>query len=484
MSGWEAVVGLEIHVQLATASKLFGPAPVAFGGEPNTRVDEVCSGQPGTLPVPNARAIELAVRGALALGCTIRQRSVFSRKHYIYPDLPRGYQITQFEHPVAVDGRVEIEVDGRRTVVRIERAHIEEDAGKSMHDGREPVSRIDLNRAGTALIEVVTHPDLSSGAEAAACFRAVRELVVAAGACDGNLEEGSMRCDGNVSVRRPGAALGTKVEVKNLNSFRFLRDAVDHEIARQTAVLEAGGTIAAETRLWDERAQRTFVMRRKEGAADYRYMPEPDLPPLVLDPDDIEAQRAALGELPPAARHRLAHDEELGAYDASVIVDGGWLGLYDAARGSGAAPRTLAKLVSGPLARAVNDGTAQLEGAVLRGAGGSLDGTALAGLAALVDDGTLSMGLARDVADDMLATGETADAVVARRGLAAERSVDALTAVVAEVLAAFPDEASRLRGGDARLIGFFIGHAMRRTGGTADAATLRGLLVAQQTEDP
>ncbi len=444
----------------------------------------MCSGQPGSLPVPNARAIELAVRGALALGCTIRARSVFSRKHYIYPDLPRGYQITQFEHPVAVDGRVAFDVDDREVVVRIERAHIEEDAGKSMHTGREPVSRIDLNRAGTALIEVVTHPDLHSGAEAAACFRAVRELVVAAGACDGNLEEGSMRCDGNVSVRRPGAPLGTKVEVKNLNSFRFLRDAVDHEIVRQIAALEAGDSIEAETRLWDERAQRTFVMRRKEVAADYRYMPEPDLPPLVLEPAFIDAQRAALGELPPAARRRLAWDEGLGAYDAGVIVDGGWLGLYDDARAAGADGRTVAKLVAGPLARAANDGVAQIDGAVLRGGGGVMDGAALAGLARLVDDGTLSMGLARDVADDMLATGASADAVVARRGLAAERSVDALAAVVAEVLAAFPEYASRVRGGEARLLGFFFGHAMRRRGGTADAATLRGLLAAQQQEDP
>ncbi len=482
MSEWQAVIGLEIHAQLATESKIFSAAPTAFGAEANTQVNELCAGHPGSLPVLNRRAVELAVRAGFALDCDVQALSIFDRKNYFYPDLPKGYQISQLNYPICLGGHVDYDVDGQPQRTRLERIHMEEDAGKSQHEGEDPHSHIDLNRAGTPLIEIVTHPEIHTPEAAAAFFRAVREVLVCVGANDGRLAEGSLRCDANVSVRPAGSeVLNTRTEIKNLNSFRFVRDAVRHEIDRQIALIESGGSVVQQTRLWDETRNETRVMRTKEGEADYRYFPDPDLPPVLLDAAWLESVRASLPELPAARRARYRADYELSAADAAAIVDrSGFATVFEAAIAAGCAPRQAAIWVNGELASAINDellAWRDSDNVFVSSRGVEIDGPSLAALQGLVDDDTVSIGTARRVLRRMIESGLSAAAVVDADGLRQVDDSGQIEAAVRAVIEANPDEVAAFRGGRKQLIGFFIGQVMRATKGRAKPDTVRRLVI-------
>jgi aspartyl-tRNA(Asn)/glutamyl-tRNA(Gln) amidotransferase subunit B len=471
---FEPVIGLEIHAQLLTATKIFCGCSTAFGAPPNTHVCPVCLGLPGALPVLNARVVEYATRAALALGCTVRTRSVFARKNYFYPDLPKGYQISQYDEPLAVDGRVEWEGPSGPVSVGIIRVHLEDDAGKSVHEGLPESSRythVDLNRSGVPLIEIVSHPDLRSAEEAAEFFTRLREILVAIGVNDGNMEEGSLRCDANVSVRPVGQAeFGTKTEVKNLNSFRFLQKALEFEIDRQIAVIEGGGRIEQETRLWDAAAGRTVVMRTKEDAHDYRYFPEPDLPPLVLDPAWIEQQRAALPELPEARRRRFIAEYGLPAYDA------GWLtqsaahaDFFEATAKACGNAKLASNWMMGELARVTNERGDAFESQ-------PISAERLAGLIGLVSSGKISNAIAKTVFEKMYESGRTADDIVAAEGLAQVDDEGAVLAAVRDVIARNAETVAQYRGGRVQTFGFLVGQVMKSSGGKANPKLVKGLL--------
>ena len=470
----EPVIGLEIHAQLLTATKIFCSCSTAFGAPPNTNVCPVCLGLPGALPVLNRRAVEFAVRASLALGCTVHPRSIFARKNYFYPDLPKGYQISQYDEPLATGGLVGWETPAGPVSVRITRVHMEEDAGKSLHEGLPDSAHhthIDLNRSGTPLIEIVTEPDLRSAEQAAEFFTRLRAVLVAIGVNDGNMEEGSLRCDANVSVRPVGTdRLGTKTEVKNLNSFRFLQKALEHEIARHAAVIEGGGTIVQETRLWDAAANRTIVMRTKEDAHDYRYFPEPDLPPLELDPAWIEQQRAALPELPEARRQRFVSDYGLPAYDAGWLTQSAAHADYfeAVARACGNA-KASSNWIMGELARLVND-----RGDVFETQ--PVTAERLAGLIALVTDGRITNPIAKTVLDKMYGTGRTADEIVAAEGLARVDDEGAVLAAVREVMVQHADAVEQYRGGRTQTFGFLVGQVMKASGGKANPKLVKDVL--------
>jgi len=477
---FEAVIGLEIHAQLATASKIFCGCATRFGDPPNTHVCPVCLGLPGALPVLNARAVEYAVRAALALNCTVNLRSVFARKNYFYPDLPKGYQISQYETPLAHGGWIEGAFAGAPRRVGIVRLHLEEDAGKSLHEvAGDPEGRtaLDFNRSGVPLIEIVTAPDLRSGAEAAACFSRLREILMAIGVNDGNMEAGSLRCDANVSVRPAGEArLGVKVEVKNLNSFRFLQRALDFEVARQIAVLESGGRLVQETRLWDQTAGRTVVMRTKEEAHDYRYFPEPDLPPLVLDAAWVERVRASLPELPDAQQARLVAQYGLSAYEADLLVRAfrGGVAYFEETVAAGAPPAAAAHWIVGEVRRVLNErGTDEV--AAVRS---ELPPARLAGLIRLVDAGAISGPSAKQVFDRMRETGRAADELVAALGLGRIDDEAVLGAIVARVLEEHPQAVTEYRAGKSRAFGFLVGQVMKATGGRANPAVVNRLVGA------
>jgi aspartyl-tRNA(Asn)/glutamyl-tRNA(Gln) amidotransferase subunit B len=479
---YEAVIGLEIHAQLLTHSKAFSSAEVRYGAAPNTLVNEVCSGQPGSLPVVNKAAVEMAIKAGLALNCAIQPRSIWARKNYFYPDLPKGYQISQYEHPICLGGWVEIEVGDEVKRVGLERIQMEEDTGKSLHEGDEPTSLIDLNRAGTPLVEIVSNPDMRTAEEAAAYFREIRAILVALGINDGNLQEGSMRCDGNVSVRKRGELkFGTKVEVKNLNSFRYLRDAIDYEIKRQIEALEAGEPLYQETRLWNEQRGQTVLMRRKEGSADYRYFPEPDLPPLDVTSAEVERIRSTMPELPSAARERLRVKHGLSRYDSNVVVASeGLLTTFDAALETGATAKGVVNWLTGSLAAAVNAGTLQWDENAKTFANVStsakVGGARIGGLQRLIDDGSISTAIGRQVWDEMVVTGEDATKIVDAKGLRTVSDTGALEAAIDEVMAALPDEVARYRGGKVQLMGVFVGAVMKKMGGKADPKSLNQLL--------
>ncbi len=480
MSRFEAVIGLEVHAQLATASKVFCGCSTRFGDPPNTHVCPVCLGLPGALPALNARAVEYAVRAALSLHCTVSVRSLFARKNYFYPDLPKGYQISQYETPLGHDGWLEGVFAGARRRVGIVRVHLEEDAGKSIHQGSgeaEGWTSLDFNRSGVPLIEVVTRPDLRSGAEAAACFSRLREILMAIGVNDGNMEEGSLRCDANVSVRPRGdTQLGVKTEVKNLNSFRFLQRALDFEVARQVAVLEAGGTLVQETRLWDQTAGRTVAMRTKEEAHDYRYFPEPDLPPLVLAPAWIDAIRAALPELPEAQQARLVAQYGLSPYEAEVLVRAfrGGAAYFEATVAAGASASTAAHWILGEVRRVLNAlGTDDLD--VVQPA---LSPARLAGLLRLVETGAISGPAAKQVFERMRATGRAAAELVAADALGRIDDETVLGEIVARVLDQHPQAVAEYRSGKSRAFGFLVGQVMKATGGRANPAVVTRLLRA------
>src|SRR3989442_2931908 len=390
---YEAVIGLEIHAQLLTASKIFCGCSAAFGAPPNTHVCPVCLGLPGALPVLNRAAVDYAIRAALALGCTVHPTSIFARKNYFYPDLPKGYQISQYELPIATAGVVELNSRGELRRVGITRVHLEEDAGKSLHEGFVDSDRktyVDYNRSGVPLIEIVTEPDLRSAADAAEFFSRLRAMLVWLGVNDGNMEEGSLRCDANVSVRPEGTtALGTKAEVKNLNSFRFLQKALEHEIDRQIEVLSGGGRVVQETRLWDSAAGRTISMRSKEEAHDYRYFPEPDLPPAIVDPEREQRIRAAMPELPEARRRRFVERYALPEYDAGQLTQTRGLAEYFEAVVAGGAPaKAASNWIMGELARSLKERNTDITSSPL--APGRL-----AGLIALIEKGAISGSMAK-----------------------------------------------------------------------------------------
>ena len=475
LSRYEPVIGLEVHCQLLTRTKLFCGCANRFGAAPNTLVCEVCLGLPGSLPVLNRHAVTLAARASLALGCQVHATSVFERKNYFYPDLPKGYQISQYARPLATGGSVAIPApDGAERRVRLARIHMEEDAGKLLHEGfpwSAEMSGVDLNRAGVPLIEVVGEPDLHAPAEAHAYLTALRALLVYAEVSDGNMEEGSLRCDANVSVRPRGeGALGTRTEIKNLNSFRNVARALEHEIARQAAVVESGHEVVQETRLWNADRGETAPMRSKEEAHDYRYFPEPDLPLLAVTAEWIAEARRSLPELPADRRRRFVAEYGLPPYDAGVLTEEKEVADYfeAAARAAGNA-KAASNWVMTEVLRKAKEGERGL-------ASPPVGPEALARLVKLVEAGTISGRTAKDVFEKMWATGAEGEAIVVREGLTQLSDDPALEALVAEVVASSPGQAASYRGGKEAALGWFVGQVMKRTGGRANPQRVNALL--------
>ncbi|MCC5870486.1 MAG: Asp-tRNA(Asn)/Glu-tRNA(Gln) amidotransferase subunit GatB [Gammaproteobacteria bacterium] len=473
---WETVIGLEIHTQLATRSKIFSGSATTYGAAPNTQASLIDLGYPGVLPVLNAEVVRMAIRFGLATGCTIAPRSIFARKNYFYPDLPKGYQISQYELPIVHGGHLDIELaDGARKRIGITRAHLEEDAGKSLHEDYHGMTGVDLNRAGTPLIEIVSEPDMRSAEEAVAYMRRIHQLVRWLGISDGNMQEGSFRCDANVSIRRQGEPkLGTRTEIKNLNSFRFVDRAIRFEVERQIEVLEDGGRVVQETRLYDPDADATRPMRSKEEANDYRYFPDPDLLPVVIEDALIEQLRSTLPELPEARRARLGTQFGLSDYDAGVLTASREVADYFEAVVASvpSAPKLAANWVMGELGGALNrDG---LEIGASR-----IDAAALGGLVARIEDETISGKIAKEVFEAMWAGEGSADAIIEAKGLRQITDTGALEAIVDEVIAANPSQADELRAGKDKLLGFFVGQVMKRTQGKANPGQVNALIRAR-----
>jgi aspartyl-tRNA(Asn)/glutamyl-tRNA(Gln) amidotransferase subunit B len=469
---WEIVIGLEIHAQLRTASKIFSGASTAFGAEPNTQACLVDLGYPGVLPVLNREAVSMAVKFGLATRSTIAPRSVFARKNYFYPDLPKGYQISQYELPVVHDGWVEVVLDdGERKRVGITRAHLEEDAGKSLHEDFHGLTGIDLNRAGTPLLEIVSEPDLRSAREAVAYMKLIHQLVRYLDICDGNMQEGSLRCDANISVRPLGRhEFGTRAEVKNLNSFRFIERAINYEAERQIDILESGGSIVQETRLYDSVKDETRPMRTKEEANDYRYFPDPDLLPLVIEASVIEAAGADLPELPWDKRERFVEQYGLTDYDAGVLTANRSSADYFESVADGVKDTKLAaNWVMGELAGALNKGGTEVEDS-------PVNAESLAGLLVRIEDGTISGKIAKEVFEAMWAGEGSADQVIESRGLRQITDTSAIQTVIEQVLADNPAQLEQFRSGKDKLFGFFVGQVMKATQGKANPAQVNELL--------
>ncbi len=483
-AAWEAVIGLETHVQLGTASKIFTAASTSFGDDPNTHIDPVVCGLPCTLPVLNQKVLEYAVKASLALNLQVAEHSKFDRKQYFYPDLPKNYQISQYDQPIAEDGWIEVEVaeKGKETYLKkvgIERLHMEEDAGKLVHAGSDRLagsthSLVDYNRAGVALAEIVSKPDLRTGREAAEYASEIRRIMRYLGVSDGNMQEGSLRCDVNISVRRgPDAPFGVKVEIKNMNSFSAIQKAIDFEIARQIKAYESGEPVVQETRLWDEGKQLTKSMRSKEGASDYRYFPDPDLGPIEVSPEQRESWRSELPELPAAKRHRYAEGLGLSIYDARVLTDERPMAEYfEAAVAAGGDPKAVANWVTGDIAAHVNANRLSITELPLRP-------EQLAEMVQLIEAGTISGKIAKDLLPELLETGGSAGEIVESRGLGMISDPAAIAAIVAELLAAHPEEVEAFRGGKNKLQGFFVGQLMKRTGGRADPKLANRILSEQ-----
>ena len=476
MSGdYETVIGLEVHAQLSTVTKMFCGCPTVFGAPPNTQTCPVCQGMPGSLPVANRSAIEFGIRTALALGCAVNPHNRFARKHYYYPDMPKNYQISQYEEPLAEHGVLAIgDGDGRREI-GIQRLHLEEDVGKLLHEGSletAAASHVDYNRAGVPLMEIVSKPDLRSPEEAPAYLRALRAILIYLGVSNGNMEEGSMRCDANVSLRPRGAAeLGTKVEIKNLNSFRNVQHALEYEVVRQARALDFGERLVQETRLWDPDAGRTVSMRSKEFAHDYRYFPEPDLPPLAIEAALVDEIRVGLPELPAARRARFAEAYGLSAYDADLLTQGrGLADYFEEAVRVHDRPKVVANWVLNELLRELpgDDDRAVAACPVPPGH--------LVGLLRLIDDGTISGKIAKDVFDKMYRSGEAAADIVRREGLTQVADRDEIARVLDQVLSANPKVVADVQAGKNAARGFLVGQVMKSTGGRANPAMVNALL--------
>jgi aspartyl-tRNA(Asn)/glutamyl-tRNA(Gln) amidotransferase subunit B len=481
-NGWETVIGLEIHAQLSTKSKIFSSSPTAYGASPNSQANLVDLAYPGVLPVLNGEAVRMAVKFGLAVDATIALRSVFARKNYFYPDLPKGYQISQYELPVVAKGHMDIVLeDGTKKRIGITRAHLEEDAGKSLHEGLPKQSGIDLNRAGTPLIEIVSEPDMRSAKEAVAYLKKVHTLVRYLEICDGNMQEGSFRCDANVSVRKVGAEkFGTRAEIKNINSFRYVEKAINYEVARQIDVIEGGGKVVQETRLYDPDKGETRSMRSKEEANDYRYFPDPDLLPVEIDSAYIAEVKATLPELPDQKAARFATQFGLSEYDAGVLTSSKELAAYyeevakllaggPAREPSKEQAKLAANWVAGSLAAALNEHNLEIGES-------RIDAKRLAGLLARIADNTISGKIAKDVFEAMWADGKDADAIIESKGLKQITDTGAIETAIDEVMAKNPGQLADYRSGKDKLFGFFVGQVMKATGGKANPAQLNDLL--------
>ena len=468
---YEAVIGLEVHAQMLTETKVFCGCSTKFGSGPNTQTCEICIGMPGVLPVLNKKALEFAIRTGLATNCTISSYSRFARKNYFYPDLPKGYQISQYEHPICEHGFIEVVVDGETRRIGITRIHMEEDAGKNIHEGGGNYSFVDLNRAGVPLMEIVSEPDIRSPKEASEYMKKLRAILRYLGVCDGNMEEGSLRCDANVSVRPVGRKeFGTRAEVKNINSFRFVEKAVEYEIKRQVKVIEEGGKIVQETRLWDSDRGITESMRSKEEAHDYRYFPEPDLVPIIAERKWIDEIRAGLPELPDARKGRFVSEYGIPEYDAALLTSektvADW--FEDAVKAGGQA-KAVSNWMMGDLMRLLNEENTSLEECPMKPA-------QLAEMLKLVEKGTISGKIAKTVFEEMYRTGKDAGEIVKEKGLVQISDESEIEKAVDEVIAGHPQEAGRYRAGEEKLLGFFVGQVMKSTKGKANPQMLNELL--------
>jgi aspartyl-tRNA(Asn)/glutamyl-tRNA(Gln) amidotransferase subunit B len=468
---YEVVIGVEVHAQLRTKSKMFCGCSTAFGRSPNSQTCPVCLGLPGSLPVINKAAVEMAVRAGLALNCTIGPQNRFARKNYFYPDLPKGYQISQYEAPVCEHGWIEIAVSGTTKRVRIRRAHLEEDAGKNLHGASSGRSLVDLNRAGTPLLEIVTEPDMRSADEAVAYLKNLRDILMYLEVCDGNMEEGSFRCEPNLSLRSAGQQeLGVKVELKNINSFKFVKDAIEYEIKRQTKVLTEGGSVKQETRLWNLDRGETAVMRSKEEAHDYRYFPDPDLVPLKLEREWVDAFRADLPELPAARTRRFLEEYGLPDYDAGVLTAARDVAEYfEASVKLFPQPKTVSNWVMGELTRELNN-TGTVIGA------SPVSPERLATLLRMVEQGTVSLKVARDIFPEMYRTGKAPEQIVQEKGLTQMSDDGALSQIIDEVLAGHPAQVAQFKQGKQQVLGFLVGQVMKGSGGKANPSKVNELL--------
>ena len=470
---WEVIVGLEVHAQVISDAKLFSGASTTFGAEPNSQVSLVDAAMPGMLPVINKTCVEQAVKTGIGLGAEINLYSVFDRKNYFYADLPQGYQISQYKDPIVGEGAIEIDLPGGVTkTIGIERLHLEQDAGKSLHDQHPSKSYIDLNRSGVALMEIVSRPDLRSPEEAGAYLKKLRSIVRYLGTCDGNMQEGSMRCDCNVSVRKPGDDLGTRCEIKNVNSIRFVQQSIEIEAKRQIEIIEAGGKIDQETRLFDPNKGETRSMRSKEDAHDYRYFPDPDLLPLELDPAMVDRIRADLPELPDAKKARFMADYGLSLYDAGILVEERETADFYETLAKGRDAKLAANWLITELFGALNKAGKTL-------ADSPVDADGLGGLVDLISDGTISGRIAKDVFVEMFETGKSAPAIVDEKGLKQVSDTGAIEGIIDSVLAEQADKVAEYKGGKPKLFGFFVGQVMKKSQGKANPQVVNDLLRAK-----
>ena len=468
---YEVVVGVEVHAQLRTKSKMFCGCTATFGASPNSHTCPVCLGLPGSLPVMNRAAIEMAVRAGLALNCTIGASNRFARKNYFYPDLPKGYQISQYEAPICEHGWIDIAAGAGAKRVRIRRAHLEEDAGKNIHETGTSRSLVDLNRAGTPLLEIVTEPDMSSADEVVAYLKGLRDILMYLDVCDGNMEEGSFRCEPNLSLRPQGRKeFGTKVELKNINSFKFVKDAMEHEIKRQTKVLSEGGTVRQETRSWNIDRGETVVMRSKEEAHDYRYFPDPDLVPLKLDKEWIEGFTSSLPELPAARAKRFVSDYGLPEYDAALLTASkGMAEYFEACVKLFNQPKTVSNWVMGELTRELNNSGMDVSVS-------PVSPERLVELLQMVDKGAISLKVAREIFPEVYSSGKRSEQIVQEKGLTQVSDEGALDKIIEEVLAKSPAQVAQFKEGKQQVVGFLVGQVMKASGGKANPGKVNELL--------
>ena len=478
---YEAVIGLEVHTELRTATKIFCSCRTSFGAEPNTNVCPVCLGLPGVLPVLNKKVLEFAVRTGLALNCEISRYSKFDRKNYYYPDLPKNFQTSQYDLPICEHGHLDVEVDGKKTTIRITRAHMEEDAGKLVHHGTSitdsDYSLVDYNRTGTPLLEIVSEPDMRSAKEAVAYMEKLRAILQYCGVSDCKMEEGSLRCDANVSVRPVGQKeLGTKTEIKNINSFRGVERAIEYEAMRQAELLEEGGTVVQETRTWDEKEGVTKSMRKKEEANDYRYFPEPDLVPFTVSEEYIEESRKTLPELPDARKERYMESYGLTSYDADYLTnDKARADYFEAMVAAGADPKEAANWLMGDFAKKLSQSGLEMAAAPVTAA-------ALADLLGLIGKGTISGKIAKQVFSDMWETGKDAETIVKEKGLVQISDTGALEELADRIIAANPQSVADFKAGKKKAVGFLMGQIMKETKGKANPQVVNGILTKKLSE--